>query len=71
MLRRRPGYHPAWPMPLVPIAPLLFVAASSAIVVNQVAADPREAAIGLALVVSGLPVYGLWTRTLEPRTLEP
>jgi APA family basic amino acid/polyamine antiporter len=66
MLRRRPGYHPAWPMPLVPIAPLLFVAASSAIVVNQVAADPREAAIGLALVVSGLPVYGLWTRTLEP-----
>ena len=29
MLRRRPGYHPAWPMPLVPIAPLLFVAASA------------------------------------------
>ena len=66
MLRRRPGYHPAWPMPLVPIAPLLFVAASAAIVVNQVAADPREAAIGLALVVSGLPVYWLWTRTAEP-----
>jgi APA family basic amino acid/polyamine antiporter len=70
MLRRRPGYHPAWPMPLVPIAPLLFVAASAAIVVNQVAADPREAAIGLALVVSGLPVYWLWTRTHNPRTLE-
>ena len=71
MLRRRPGYHPAWPMPLVPIAPLLFVAASFAIVVNQVAADPREAAIGLALVVSGLPVYWLWTRTQNSRTLEP
>ncbi len=68
MLRRRPGYHPAWPMPLVPIAPLLFVAASAAIVVNQVAADPREAAIGLALVVSGLPVYWLWTRTQNSRT---
>jgi APA family basic amino acid/polyamine antiporter len=70
MLRRRPGYHPAWPMPLVPIAPLLFVAASAAIVVNQVAADLRESAIGLALVVSGLPVYWLWTRTQnpEPRT---
>jgi APA family basic amino acid/polyamine antiporter len=70
MLRRRPGYHPPWPMPLVPIAPLVFVAASAAIVVNQVAADPREAAIGLALVVSGLPVYWLWTRTqnLQPGT---
>jgi basic amino acid/polyamine antiporter, APA family len=71
MLRRRRGYHPAWPMPLVPVAPLIFVAASAAIVVNQVAADPREAAIGLALIVSGLPVYWLWTRTQNPRTLEP
>ena len=42
MLRRRPGYHPAWPMPLVPLAPLLFVAASAAIVVNQVAADSSK-----------------------------
>jgi APA family basic amino acid/polyamine antiporter len=71
MLRRRPGYHPAWPMPLVPIAPLLFVAASAAIVVNQVAADVGESAIGLALVVSGLPVYWLWTRTPHSRPLEP
>jgi len=71
MLRRRPGYHPAWPMPLVPIAPLVFVAASAAVVVNQVAADLQESAIGLALVVSGLPVYWLWTRTQNPRTLKP
>jgi APA family basic amino acid/polyamine antiporter len=71
MLRRRPGYHPAWPMPLVPIAPLLFVAASAAIVVNQVASDVGESAIGLALVVSGLPVYWLWTRTPHSRPLEP
>ncbi len=70
MLRRRPGYHPAWPMPLVPIAPLLFVAASAAIVVNQVAADLRESAIGLALVVSGLPVYWLWTRATRKTALD-
>ena len=70
MLRRRPGYHPAWPMPLVPIAPLLFVAASAAIVVNQVAADLRESAIGLALVVSGLPVYWLWTRATRKAALD-
>jgi APA family basic amino acid/polyamine antiporter len=62
LLRRRPGYHPAWPMPLVPFAPLLFVLASMAIVVNQLAADPVESAIGLGLVVSGLPIYWLWSR---------
>ena len=44
-----------------------LAAAAAAIVVNQVAADVREAAIGLALVVSGLPVYWLWIRTQNPR----
>ena len=47
LLRRRPGYAPAWRMPLVPLAPMLFV--------DRVAADRRQpdprrlanAAIGL------------------------
>jgi len=71
LLRRRPGYHPAWPMPLVPLAPLLFVAASLAIVINQVGADLRESAIGFSLVVSGLPVYWLWTRMTRRRPEPP
>jgi APA family basic amino acid/polyamine antiporter len=62
LLRRRADYHPAWPMPLVPFAPLLFVVASVAIVLNQLAADPVESATGLGLVISGLPVYWLWSR---------
>jgi APA family basic amino acid/polyamine antiporter len=62
LLRRRPAYHPAWPMPLVPFAPLLFVLASAAIVINQLAADPAESATGLGLVLSGLPVYWFWSR---------
>jgi len=62
MLRRRPGYHPPWPMPLVPLAPLLFVVASTAVVINQLLADPVESAIGLGLVLSGLPFYWFWSR---------
>ncbi len=62
VLRRRSGYNPAWPMPLAPVAPLLFVLASLAIVVNQLRADPAESAVGLALVLSGLPVYWIWAR---------
>ncbi len=62
MLRRRPDYRPAWPMPGVPWAPLIFVLASVAIVANHVIDDPFESAIGLGLVVSGLPFYWLWSR---------
>jgi basic amino acid/polyamine antiporter, APA family len=66
LLRRRPDYHPAWRMPLVPIAPLLFVAASAAVVVNQIAADPVQSAIGLGIVATGLPAYWLWARRRSP-----
>jgi APA family basic amino acid/polyamine antiporter len=62
LLRRRPSYRPAWPMPFVPFAPLVFVVASLAIVANQLRVDLYESALGLALVVSGLPVYWWWSR---------
>ncbi|MGH9387734.1 MAG: amino acid permease [Vicinamibacterales bacterium] len=62
LLRRRPDYQPRWRMPLAPLAPLIFVAASAAIVINQVAADPIESAIGLAIVATGFPAYWLWAR---------
>jgi len=45
-----------------PIAPLLFIVASLAIVVSHIAADPWNAAGGLLLVVLGLPLYYLWVR---------
>jgi basic amino acid/polyamine antiporter, APA family len=62
LMRRRPGYQPAWRMPLVPLAPVVFIAASAAIVVNQIAADPLQAAMGLGVVATGFPAYWLWTR---------
>jgi basic amino acid/polyamine antiporter, APA family len=62
LLRRRPGYAPAWRMPLVPIAPALFVIVSLLIVFNQIRADLANSAIGLAIVASGLPAYYFWNR---------
>ena len=59
-LRRAPGYAPAFRAAGGAAAPILFAAACAAIVVNQIAADPRESSIGLALVAAGLPVYYLW-----------
>jgi APA family basic amino acid/polyamine antiporter len=63
LLRRRPGYAPAWRMPLVPLAPIAFVFVSAMIVVNQIWADLANSAIGLAIVASGIPAYYLWARS--------
>jgi APA family basic amino acid/polyamine antiporter len=71
VLRRRLGYTPRWPMPGVPLLPILFAAASFAIVINQLIADPIQSAIGLAIVASGLPVYWLWTRAAPQAPLAP
>jgi APA family basic amino acid/polyamine antiporter len=62
LLRRRPGYAPAWRMPLVPVAPIVFVIVSVMIVINQIRADLTNSAIGLAIVASAVPAYYLWRR---------
>jgi APA family basic amino acid/polyamine antiporter len=49
-------------IPWYPVAPLLFVIASFAIVAWTLAANPRDSAIGLGLVLLGLPVYALWMK---------
>ena len=62
MLRRRAGYAPKWRMPLVPLAPIVFVIVSAMIVVNQIRADLTNSAIGLAIVASAVPAYYFWRR---------
>ena len=60
VLRRRPGYRPeyrAWGYPIVPV---VFIAASLLIVVNQIYREPVEALTGLGIVALGAPVYLLW-----------
>lgn len=62
VLRRNPNYRPAYRMWGYPVAPLLFIAASLGIVVNQLLTDAKESAIGVLLVAAGLPIYYLRTR---------
>ncbi|MBP7777646.1 MAG: amino acid permease [Acidobacteria bacterium] len=59
VLRRRASYRPGYRMWAYPVAPLLFIVASLAIVVNQLRAQPAEALFGAAVVASGWPV-ALW-----------
>ncbi len=65
LLRRRPNFkttRPAWSHRVVPV---LFIAASLLIVLNQVLTNPRGSAAGLLLVILGLPVYFIWARARQ------
>jgi APA family basic amino acid/polyamine antiporter len=45
-----------------PYTTALFVLASAAIVISTIAAFPGNSAIGLGILLTGLPVYWLWSR---------
>jgi basic amino acid/polyamine antiporter, APA family len=62
LLRQRPGYQPAYRVWGYPWAPIVFVLASTAIVINRLVAFPVDSGAGLALVAAGIPVYYLWCR---------
>jgi APA family basic amino acid/polyamine antiporter len=62
LLRRRADYAPRYRILGYPLLPAVFIISTAAIVMNQVSHEPVSSAVGLALVVAGLPVYYLWAR---------
>jgi len=61
VLRRRSGYKPIFLARGYPLIPILFIIASLGIVFNQLRANPRDSAMGLGLLLLGLPVYFVWS----------
>ena len=59
-LRRRKELERDYSIWGYPVVPIVFALSSFFIVVNHVAANARDAAYGLSLVLLGLPVYFLW-----------
>jgi APA family basic amino acid/polyamine antiporter len=64
VLRRTHAHLPrpyrTWGYPVVPV---LFLVASLGLVLNTLVERPKEAGIGLVLVLLGLPAYFYWKRT--------
>ena len=61
ILRRRPQYSPMYRAWGYPVLPVVFIVSTAFIVINQLVSDLRESAIGLLIVLAGLPIYYLRT----------
>jgi APA family basic amino acid/polyamine antiporter len=61
---RRNGQHDAssYRVPGYPWTPLLFIVAAAALVINTIVNQPGRAAIGIGIVILGVPAYFLWRR---------
>ncbi len=61
ILHRRQQYQPRYLKPLYPLIPAVSLITSAAIALNQIRATPRDSAIGLGLILLGLPIYFVWS----------
>jgi basic amino acid/polyamine antiporter, APA family len=59
---KRPNAVRPFRVPGYPVTPLVFVLAAIAIVGNTMYAQPRQAAIGVGVVLLGAPAYLIWKR---------
>jgi APA family basic amino acid/polyamine antiporter len=62
--RRAPDMPRPFRVPGYPLTPVLFVAASAAIVLNTLFTQPGRALVGLAAVLAGIPAYLVWKKRL-------
>jgi APA family basic amino acid/polyamine antiporter len=59
---KRPDASRPFRVPLYPLPPILFVLAAGAIVVSTVVEQPIQSALGIGIVLLGLPAYFFWRR---------
>jgi APA family basic amino acid/polyamine antiporter len=62
--RREPSAVRPFRTPGYPLTPLLFVASAAAIVINTIVSQPVRAAIGIAILLLGVPAFYVWRRKL-------
>lgn len=61
--RRAPRAVRPYRVPWYPYTPALFVGASIAVVLNTLYTQPRISAVGVVVLLSGVPVFYYWRRT--------
>lgn len=67
--KRIPSASRPYTVPGYPWPPLLFVLAGAALVANTIIVQPRQAVIGSALVLLGVPAYLYWQTQMKKTAL--
>lgn len=57
--RKQPDLPRPYKVPLYPIVPIVFIVLSTVFLVNTVVTRPLEALGGIAIVLAGIPIYGV------------
>ncbi|WP_408095892.1 APC family permease [Peredibacter sp. HCB2-198] len=60
--KRRPDAHRSYKTLGYPVVPIIFIVLALLLLVNTVWTSPRESLIGLAFILSGVPVFFLFKR---------
>ena len=68
LLRRRGNLSRGYSMWGYPVTPIIFVVASFVIFISEFLSEPGGRALGLLLVLAGLPVYYLWVLSAISKT---
>jgi len=63
--RKMPDAHRPYKVWGYPVVPAIFILFCIGLFVNTIVARPREAIIGMILILSGIPVY-LWLQRKYP-----
>jgi APA family basic amino acid/polyamine antiporter len=58
--KTQPDAHRPFRTPLYPWLPIVTAVANGGLIINTIAADPKGSAIGIGMVLLGLPVYYLF-----------
>jgi basic amino acid/polyamine antiporter, APA family len=58
--KRDPTAELPYKVPGYPVTPLLFVLAGTGLVANTIYAQPKNAAVGIGIILIGLPAYWFW-----------
>jgi APA family basic amino acid/polyamine antiporter len=67
---KRPDAKRPFRVPGYPVTPVLFVLAAAVIVLNTIVSQPKQAVIGISVVLAGAPAYFLWRRRLRASAAE-
>ena len=69
--KQTPSFQALYLAPGHPYTTGLFVLACAAIVISTIASFPANSAIGLSILLAGIPVYFYWSRAKRRSALPP